>query len=119
MTVMSNLVAFFFSFFSMSENYILTVPDLVIFFKMLLKKHKLYNLIKEIDLRYFFFFFFLGSIGHLGLQCFFLLFSDFSSKIFLGFFLFESSNILLSRTNYEVKFNFIGIKKLRVFPNIF
>ena len=116
MTVMSNLVAFFFSFFSMSENYILTVPDLVIFFKMLLKKHKLYHLIKEIDLGLFF----LGSIGHLGLQCFFfLLFSYFSSKKFLGFFLFESSNILLSRTNYEVKFNFIGIKKLRVFPNIF
>ena len=54
MTVMSNLVAFFFSFFSMSENYILTVPDLVIFFKMLLKKHKLYHLIKEIDLGLFF-----------------------------------------------------------------
>ena len=115
MTVMSNLVAFFFSFFSMSENYILTVPDLVIFFKMLFKKHKLYHLIKEIDLGLFF----SGVYWAFGLAMFFLLFSDFSSKNFLGFFLFESSNILLSRTNYEVKFNFIGIKKLRVFPNIF
>ena len=78
MTVMSNLVAFLFSFFSMSENYILTVPDLVIFFKMFLKKYKLYNLIKEIDLGHFF----LGSIGHLGLQCFFYCFQILVQKFF-------------------------------------
>ena len=69
MTVMSNLVAFFFSFFSMSENYILTVPDLVIFFKMLLKKHKLYHLIKEIDLGLFFF----GVYWVFGLAMFFFI----------------------------------------------
>ena len=46
-------------------------------------------------------------------------FSDFSSKIFLGFILLESPNILLSRTNYGVKFNFIGIKKTEGVPKNF
>ena len=51
---------------------------------------------------------------------FFFFFLDFSSKIFLGFFcLLESPNILLSRANYGAKFNFIRIKKLRVFTNVF
>ena len=40
---------------------------------------------------------------------FFSFFSDFNSKFFLDFFF-----LLESRTNNGAKFNFIGIKKLRV-----
>ena len=53
---------------------------------------------------------------------FLFIFKDLSSKICLGFFLLESPNILLNRTNYGVKFNFISIKKKknpRVFPTFF
>ena len=42
---------------------------------------------------------------------FLFIFKDLSSKICLGFFLLESPNILLNRTNYGVKFNLISIKK--------
>ena len=53
------------------------------------------------------------SLGWACYVTFFFFFSDFSSKIFLGFFcLLESPNILLSRANYGAKFNFIGIKKI-------
>ena len=78
-----------------------------IFLRVFLKKHKLHNLIKEIDLGHF-------SWGLLDIwACYVIIFFslDFSSKFFLGFSLLESPNILLSKTNYGVKFNFIGIKK--------
>ena len=61
-----------------------------------------------------------GLLGIWACYVIIFFFLDFSSKIFLGFFcLLESPNILLSRANYGAKFNFIHIKKLRVFTNVF
>ena len=80
-----------------------------IFLKAFFKKYKLHNLIKEIDLGLF-------SWGLLGIWACYVIIIIFFFQIlvqnfFLGFFLLESPNILLSRTNYGAKFNFIGIKK--------
>ena len=63
----------------------------------------------------------LGFIGHLGLLYYNFFFKILVHKFFfLGFFfLFESPNILLSITNYEAKFNFIGIKKTEGVYNFF
>ena len=35
------------------------------------------------------------------------------------FFFLKNPNILLNCSNYGPKFNFIGIKKFKVFPNFF
>ena len=86
-----------------------------IFLRVFLKKHKLHNLIKEIDLGLF-------SWGLLGIWvCYVIIFffKILVQNFFLGFFLLESPNILLSRTNYGTKFNFIGIKKTKGVSNFF
>ena len=88
-----------------------------IFLRVFLKKHKLHNLIKEIDLGHF-------SWGLLDIwACYVIICFFFQILVqiffFLGFFLLESPNILLSRTNYGTKFNFIGIKKTKGVSNFF